>query len=83
MRDETRYLMLLIIFISFVASLYLGVSLYGHWREETRSCYSYSVKRYNTDEVPLRCKYQNIIYKDTEPSKTIFFEEGVRNGLEK
>ena len=83
MKDETRYLILIVIFISFVASLYFGAALFNQRHEDTRSCYSYSVKRYNLDEVPLRCKYQNIIYKDNKPSKTIFFEEGVRNGLEK
>ena len=57
----------ILFWILFALVVGYGVDKYFERKWETKSCYQFSVRTYELSEEPLRCKWQQIIYKDTEP----------------
>jgi hypothetical protein len=60
----TKYTVLGIIVILIVVGLTVGFNEYGRYQWNTKNCYQFSVRDYWLDEVPLRCKWQQVIYKN-------------------
>lgn len=67
LRNTYKISGIVVFFILLVLGIFIGLNEYRKHEWNNRNCYQFSIRDYWLDEVPLRCKWQQIKYKNNTP----------------